>query len=225
MALKDISFKAPQSVSNAVGLSNSPVNNFGLSQLHHASVNNYNNNLEQKAFDVMNTMPDIAPVVDINTNSNDNIHIQDMLQNGQMYNPYTKISGTKATRNNNPGNITGMSGKLLYGASRIAHSKYGDSGDQRQLVYDTPEQGWKAMHSLMSGDRYNKTNIAQDFAKYQSDKKAWGNMLNDLRSKGINPDMNTFNKLSPAQKLYFMQSRARHEGFKGTPLTLQMLGY
>jgi hypothetical protein len=142
--------------------------------------------------------------------------------NGELYNPYTKQSGSKATRNFNPGNITGMNGKLLYGAHKIARSNHGDVGDQSQLVFGSARDGWRAMHSLMRSDKYNKAGIAQDFAKWQSDKAAWSNMLSKMQSSGIDTNM-TFNSLPMNQKIEFMRMRAAHEGYKGQDLTFDML--
>ena len=154
------------------------------------------------------------PIPAPNGKADGNTHINDIIIDGKRHNPYTKKSGNKAFRNNNPGNITGMSGKLLYGAARIAHSKYGDKGDQAQLVYDTPDKGFRAMHSLMSSDRYNNAPIHQAFAKWQSDKAAWANMLVDLNKSGINTQQR-FGQLSPAHQALFMNKRARHEGWTG----------
>ena len=141
-----------------------------------------------------------------------------------MYNEMTGLRGNKAFRNNNPGNITGMGGKLLYGAKAIAGSKHGDAGDRAQLVFANANDGWRAMNSLMSGSRYNNAPIASAFSKYQSDQNAWGNMKNHLRGSGINVDRLTFNQLSPSQKIVFMNQRARHEGFTGAALTQGVLG-
>ncbi len=132
-----------------------------------------------------------------------------------MFNKYTGLRGNKAYRNNNPGNITGMGGNLLYGAAGVASSKHGDAGDRAQLVFNSPEEGWKAMHSLMSSKSYNNAPISKAFSKWQSDQKAWGNMKATLRKSGIDVDKQTFNSLSPSQKKTFMNQRARHEGFTG----------
>ncbi len=131
------------------------------------------------------------------------------------YNDITGKRGNKAYRNNNPGNITGMGGNLLYGAIGFAKSKHGDKGDQNQLVYDSPEAGTKAMYKLMSGSSYNNAPIGKAFDKWQSDKKAWSNMKNKYRQAGIDVDRQTFNDLTPNQKYTFMNIRAKHEGFQG----------
>ena len=164
--------------------------------------------------------PDTFTVPRTNTDVLDgNKYINDQTVDGRMYNPYTKKYGNKAFRNNNQGNITGMSGNLLYGASRIARSKHGDAGDRGQLVFDTPKQGWQAMYSLMKSDRYNNAPIRQAFSKYQSDQKAWSNMLHNLEVAGIDTK-SKFNSLPMKQKLTFMNQRAKHEGWTGAPLTL-----
>ncbi len=141
-----------------------------------------------------------------------------------MYNEMTGLRGNKAFRNNNPGNITGMSGNLLYGAKGIARSGTGDVGDRAQLVYETADDGWRAMNSLMSGSRYNNAPIASAFSKYQSDQNAWSNMKKHLTKSGIDVNNSTFNQLSPQQKIVFMNQRARHEGFTGAPVTMDVLG-
>ena len=96
----------------------------------------------------------------------------------KMYNHYTKKRGAKATRNNNPGNITGMGGKLLYGAKGFARSNTGDKGDQNQLVYESAESGFKAMHALAMKN-YSGGPIKQQFNKWQTDKKSFNKKLRD----------------------------------------------
>jgi len=175
--------------------------------------------------------PIAASVVDTNTSFRDaptmgalggDIYIRTSKVNGKRYNPYTKLSGTQATRNNNPGNISGMGGKLLYGAKRIARSGTRDAGDQKQLVFDNSRDGWRAMYSLMRGDKYNNAPIRKAFAKYQSDQAAFGRILNEMSSRGINID-NVFNNLPLDQKVEFMRIRAAHEGYRGKRLTADML--
>jgi len=130
-----------------------------------------------------------------------------------MFNEFTGLRGNKAFRNNNPGNITGMGGKLLYGAKGFAGSKHGDAGDRNQLVYGSAEDGTRAMHSLMSGSKYNNAPIAQAFSKWQTDQKAWNRMKNEYRHAGIDVDRSRYNDLSSGQKQKFMQIRANHEGY------------
>ncbi len=139
-----------------------------------------------------------------------------------LYNPYTKKYGTKATRNNNPGNITGMGGTLLYGASKIAKSKSGDRGDQAQLVFDDEASGWSAMYQLMKSEKYNHMSIREDFSKYQTDNDAWARIKDELTQRGVNIDRR-FIDLTPEEQVIFMQNRAQHEGWKGKPLQLSML--
>ena len=139
------------------------------------------------------------------------------------YNSHTGLSGNKAYRNNNPGNISGMGGKLIYGASGFARNSHGDAGDRAQLVFNTPRQGWKAMNQLMSGDSYNNAPISQAFAKYQSNQTAWKNMQSAMVNHGIDPRRSTFNQLSPNQKIWFMNNRASHEGYTGAPVTYNTL--
>lgn len=130
-------------------------------------------------------------------------------------NKSTGISGNKATRNNNPFNISGLGGKLLYGAKGFSYSKHGDKGDQKMLYYASAEDGVKAGVKLMSSNRYNNKPIAQAFKKYQTNQKAFGNMLTKYRKLGIDVDNKTFNQLTNSQKYDFMAVRAEHEGFSG----------
>ncbi len=122
---------------------------------------------------------------------------------------------SKASRNNNPGNITGMGGKLLYGASGIARSNTGDKGDRAQLVFNSPQDGWNAMRKLMSSERYNSAPIRQSFRQYQTDQNAYANILKEYQRKGINVDNQTFNSLTPELQNEFMKTRARFEGYRG----------
>jgi len=103
---------------------------------------------------------------------------------GKRVNPITGKSGNKAFRNNNPGNITGMGGKLLYGAVAIVRNPHGDKGDQAQLVFKTPEDGFKAMHRLMIR-KYNYAPIKVAFSKWQTDKKMFANILKAYTRAGI----------------------------------------
>ncbi len=153
---------------------------------------------------------------------NGDIYIDRQKVDGKWYNPYTKKFGNKAFRNNNQGNITGAGGKLLYGAAKISRSPLnsdGDRGDAKQLVFNTPRDGWRAMYSLMRSPRYNGASISKAFEKYQSDKNAWKNMQTKLTKSGINVN-SAFNSLPMSQQIEFMNQRAGHEGWTGSPLTL-----
>ena len=128
-------------------------------------------------------------------------------------NPLTKRKGTKAYRNYNPGNITGMSGKLLYGAIGFAKSNTGDAGDRMQLVFPSEEAGFKAMHQLAL-DRYSGGAIKTEFAKWQTDKKAFLSKLSALKRAGI--DINKrYSDLSPKEQRKFRKIWAMFEGYKG----------
>jgi hypothetical protein len=127
----------------------------------------------------------------------------------------------KSTDNNNPGNITGMSGKLLYNAAAIVKSNTGDKGDRAQLYFATPDDGWKAMDSLMSSKRYNSTPISSAFRQYQTDTKMYDSILSEYRRKGIDVDKLRYNDLSQSQKKIFMETRARWEGYKGRPMNVK----
>lgn len=131
-----------------------------------------------------------------------------------MYNSLTKKRGSKATRNNNPGNITGAGGKLLYGAIAFASSSVGDAGDRNQLVFKTEEDGFKAMHKLAMKN-YNSAPIKTAFSKWQSDKASFRNKLKSLVKNGI--DINKkYGDLTPEQQKTFRGVWARYEGYKGT---------
>ncbi len=142
------------------------------------------------------------------------VYDEDHMLGKGFYNPYTKKYGNKAWRNNNPGNITGMGGKLLRGAKRIAHNKFGDKGDQRQQVFETEREGWSAMYGLMK-DKYGEGPIRKSFSKWQSNQEAWKNMQGELVSRGVNIDR-SFNSLSPEDKMILMNNRAQHEGWTGS---------
>ncbi len=131
---------------------------------------------------------------------------------------------SKASRNNNPGNITGAGGKKLFGAVGIAHSKHGDAGDRAQLQFKTMDDGWRAMNSLMSSKNYNNAPISQAFSKWQSDQGAWGRIKNSYRKVGIDVDNQRYNDLSSSQKLDFMRIRALHEGFYGQAPSSKIFG-
>ena len=174
------------------------------------------------------TAVDAASLVDakgepIKVNAKDGVAVYDedhMLGKG-YYNPYTKRYGNKADRNFNQGNITGMGGKLLYGAERIAYNKFGDKGDQAQQVYPNAKAGWKAMYGLMM-KQYTGGSIKQQFKKWQNVKSergaaAWKQIQTSMVHRGINIDKN-FKDLSMEQKMIVMNVRAHHEGWTGAPL-------
>ena len=130
------------------------------------------------------------------------------------YNTYTKKRGTKATRNNNPGNITGMGGKLLYGAKGFARSSTGDKGDQNQLVYGTAEEGFKAMHTLAMS-KYSRGPIRQQFKRWQTDMKSFNRKLKDLSKYGVNINK-SYASLDPQDQKLFRKIWSQHEGYRGT---------
>ena len=132
----------------------------------------------------------------------------------KMYNTYTKKKGSKATRNNNPGNITGMGGKLLYGAVGFAKSSTGDKGDQNQLVYHSEAEGFKAMHDLAIKN-YSAGPIKQQFNKWQTDKRSFRHKLRDLEKFGINTSK-SYKALSAADQKLFRKIWSQHEGYRGT---------
>ena len=131
-----------------------------------------------------------------------------------MFNPITGIKGTKATRNNNPGNITGMGNKLLYGAIGFAKSRTGDNGDQNQLVYKTPQEGFRAMHEL-AVKRYSQAPINMAFSKWQTDQKSFANKISDLNKYGIDT-RKRYVDLTPDDQKLFRKIWSQHEGYRGT---------
>ena len=181
---------------------------------------------------VMDNLPPATPAPSTFTDSptntsvlNGNIFVDDISVDGKMHSPYTGITGTMADRHINPGNISGVSGNLLYGASRIARNKASSkrgNGDVKQLVFPDARTGWRAMYSLMNKPMYNNAPIVQAFSKYQENKDAWKTMVSGLNKKGIDTNM-VFKNLTMEQKVLFMQERARHEGWTGVPLTREML--
>jgi hypothetical protein len=106
-----------------------------------------------------------------------------------------------------------MSG-LKFGASKIAHSNFGDKGDRKMLIFDTPEAGWRAMYNLMSSKSYNNAPAYKAFAKWQTDKKAWNNIIKESVNSGVNMNKK-FIDMTPQEKAAFMNIRARHEGWTG----------
>ena len=130
-----------------------------------------------------------------------------------LYNAHTKTYGSKATRNFNPGNITGMSGKLLYGAIGMADSPVGDKGDRSQLVFNTPKAGFQAMHQLAMNN-YSGAPINKSFSKWQTDQNSFKAKLNDLSKNGINTG-SKYSALSPEQQGLFRKIWSQHEGYRG----------
>jgi len=122
--------------------------------------------------------------------------------------------GSKATRNNNPSNITGMGGKLLYGAIGFAKSNTGDAGDRNQLVYATPQAGFQAFHRLASSGRYNSAPINKAFSKWQTDQVSFRNKLSDLARHGVDTNKR-YRDLSPQAQKVFRMVWSKHEGYKG----------
>jgi hypothetical protein len=183
-------------------------------------------NLEQLAEEARNSYPtmgngnpwmDVAPV-EVKSVASDNpyrniSHEASPLSRGLTTEERLARGLSKATGNNNPGNITGMGGKLLYGAIDFARSSTGDKGDQNQLVYSTPQAGFEAMHRL-AVDKYSNGPIKTAFAKWQTDKKAFQNKLNDLAKYGV--DINKpYSKLDKDSQKLFRKIWSQHEGYRG----------
>jgi len=144
-----------------------------------------------------NAAPQLAPVV------------------SGRHNTITGItSGTKAERNNNPANITGMGGKLIYGAVAFATSNTGDAGDRKQLVFKTIKEGFKAMDDLYK-KKYSDKPIAIDFKKHQTDMVSFASKLKDLRKHGIDVDKTKYSDLKPKDQLLFRKIFAKWEGYRG----------
>ena len=229
---QEIQFAIPEIQSTVPSASSIDGSSHGLAIDGGASQSSPQNMYDQMAkayFHQQQQYPDFdmgsaQPMGDIATNTSvmdGDKYITHTRVNGQLYNPYTKQSGSKATRNYNPGNITGMGGKLLYGAHRISRSSHGDKGDQSQLVFGSARDGWRAMRSLMGSSKYNNAPIRQAFAKWQTDQSAWQRQLSEMGAKGINSN-NTFNQLSIDQQMAFMRMRAAHEGYRGQDVNTSM---
>jgi hypothetical protein len=140
---------------------------------------------------------------------------ESIIKNHKYINENDRIKNgiSKATAHNNPGNITGMGGKLLYNAIGIASSNTGDSGDRKQLIYATPEDGFKAMHTL-AVRHYSDAPIRIAFNKWQTDKASFFNKLRDLEKYGIDTSKKYTDLNSTDQKL-FRKIWSQHEGYRG----------
>jgi len=134
-------------------------------------------------------------------------------------------TGSRANRNFNPFNITGMSGKKLYGAVGLDHDdRPVDPGDKVQQVYANDDEGLHAGYSLSSGKSYNDKNepIRTAFSKYQSDQKAFADKLSLAKERGVNINK-SFNQQSPEGKAAWLNVTTQWEGYKGKQITPEMV--
>ncbi len=138
------------------------------------------------------------------------------IETGNMWvrypNGVVKERGSKSWRHNNPGNITGMGGKLLFGAIGIAKSNTGDKGDRAQLVFSSTQAGFDAMRALMI-KRYSDGPIVSEFREYQTDMVSFGKKIRDVAAHGISTSQ-VFSQLSKEEQDTFMKIWAKWEGYK-----------
>lgn len=112
--------------------------------------------------------------------------------------------GTRASRNNNPGNIQ-------YGD--FARSQGAVGSDGRFAVFPTPRDGFAAMKALLSSGSYENLTIAQAIAKWappsENDTQAY---INGIASMGIDVNQR-FSDLSDYQKAQVVTGMAKKEGY------------
>lgn len=114
--------------------------------------------------------------------------------------------GTRASRNNNPGNIE-------YG--NYAKSKGAVGTDGRFAVFSTPQQGLAAMKDLVFGPNYASKTIADAIGKYapafENNTKSYANEV--AKGAGVSTDTK-ISDLSEAQKDKMIEAMSRVEGGK-----------
>lgn len=74
------------------------------------------------------------------------------------------IDGSRAQRNNNPGNLEWGPFARLHGADRIEVPKGAEPA--RFAYFPTPEAGFAALHALLSGPAYAGLTIEEAINKY-----------------------------------------------------------
>lgn len=125
-----------------------------------------------------------------------------------------KKGGSKSWRNNNPGNITGMSGTLYGAIGHALNPRAAAKGDRDQLVFSSVKEGFEAMRTMINS-KY-KGPIRETFAKYQE--SGFSQKLNDWIAHGI--DINkTFQSLSVSIQDLFLKIIAKWEGYKPGTIT------
>jgi len=113
-------------------------------------------------------------------------------------------TGTRASRNNNPGNIE-------YGD--FAKSKGAIGSDGRFAVFPTVVAGFNAMDSLLKGGSYSGLSVSGAIRKYapasENDTSAY---IESLRKSGVDVSKK-YSQLSTAQQTSTLRGMAKVEGF------------
>ena len=133
-----------------------------------------------------------------------------------MYNPITGKRGNKPTRNNNPGNITGAGGKLLYSAIAIENSGTGKDkiGDAKQLVFRTPQDGFLAMHRLLLSKTYSNEPLIYSLRKWQKDQNSYRQRIKAMINSGVNVNKR-YSQMTPQEQFLVRKIIAKYEGWRG----------
>lgn len=112
--------------------------------------------------------------------------------------------GTRASRNNNPGNIE---------FGDFARSQGAVGSDGRFAVFPTPNAGYQAMRALLSGERYGNLTVAQAITKWappsENDTQGY---ISSIQSLGIDVNQK-FTDLTPQQQDLMMTGMAKKEGY------------
>ncbi len=115
-----------------------------------------------------------------------------------------KRGGNRASRNNNPGNIS-------YGP--FARSQGAVGTDGRFAVFPTPNAGFQAMKGLLRSQGYSNLTIAQAIAKWappsENDTQGY---IAGIASLGIDTNK-TFEQLTPYEQDLLVTGMAKKEGY------------
>ena len=125
-----------------------------------------------------------------------------------------RTGGSKAWRNNNPGNISGMNpdNVTTYGAAGVAVTTTGDSGDQRQLVFNTREEGVAAFDQLIERS-YSEGAIEEELKTYQTSESGYRGKISSMKKAGIDVSK-PVGDLTAEQYEKFREIMFRFEGWK-----------
>jgi hypothetical protein len=85
-------------------------------------------------------------------------------ENRESYDSYTKIGGSRAWRNNNPGNIE--YGNFAKGQGAVGVEKAG-----RFAKFSSPEAGMAALKGLLGGSKYKDLNVVDAMKQYAPSKE------------------------------------------------------
>jgi hypothetical protein len=128
---------------------------------------------------------------------------------GRLYVAYAdglKVGGSRAWRNNNPGNI-------VAGAFAKAHGAIGSDG--HFAIFPDEATGHAALTSLLKGEGYAHLTVAEAMAKYappsENDTKAYAAAVEKATGLGAGEKMGS---LSDAQVESFAAAIKQHEGWK-----------